>query len=373
MPANTLIFRQGELPDYIYFIVEGNIEVVKEITVSSKNRWPNPQKEGGYEEVVRKFVNKFKILDIGPGKYFGELAIVNNTRRAATCQTTVPTVLLALDKFEILNLLHKGHTMANVYSQTQGYPNDEDILHLFSQLKVKKQQTQQIKQSTKGYNGKVGKTLLYSKEKINKGTELSGSSATLSSLNLNKKQKQKSSESGQRSRHRENIFSMPNHKKVEVQELEVIQKEKQRRAAKFLEMKESNGTANLPGIEQMSTPMASKVGILIGSSAASIALRCTIFCDVALTISPKWRLVIFPPPLHRRRQQESSHTTCSNNKNHQKLLEAQRKASLLVRQRQRSSLKIAHEPYDAQYMRRPKRTSSIKGGVDSLKKRLNKK
>ena len=156
VPANTLIFRQGDAPDFIYFIVDGNIEILKEITVFSKNRWP--KLGGGTEEVVRKKVNKFKILDIGPGKYFGEIAIVNNTSRAATCQTTEPTILLALDKFEFLNLLHKGHAMANVYSQTQGYPNDEHILNLFSQLVVKKQEKKDIKKtrSKRGYDSKVG-------------------------------------------------------------------------------------------------------------------------------------------------------------------------------------------------------------------------
>jgi len=119
-PAGKLIFRQGDLPDFIYFIVDGTIEIIKEITVSMKNRWPKPG--GGSEEIVRKFVNKFKILDIGAGKYFGEIAIVNNTCRAATCKTTEPTILLALDKFEFLNLLSKGHAMQNIYSQTQGYP-----------------------------------------------------------------------------------------------------------------------------------------------------------------------------------------------------------------------------------------------------------
>ncbi len=170
VPANTVIFRQGDLPDYIYIIVEGNIEVVKEITVSTKNRWPKAG--GGYEEIVRKYVNKFKILDIGHGKYFGEIAIVNNTCRAATCQTTVPTVLLALDKFEFLNLLHKGHAMANVYNQTLGYPNDEDILHLFTALKVQKKQAKAIKETTSGgYSNQIGNALK-NRSKINNTSSL---------------------------------------------------------------------------------------------------------------------------------------------------------------------------------------------------------
>jgi len=148
LPGGKQIFRQGDLPDFIYFIVDGTVEVIKEITVSMKNRWPKPG--GGSEEIVRKFVNKFKILDIGAGKYFGEIAIVNNTCRAATCKTTEPTTLLALDKFEFLNLLNKGHAMQNIYSQTQGYPSDEDILHLFTALKVQKKQSDNIKKGRKG-------------------------------------------------------------------------------------------------------------------------------------------------------------------------------------------------------------------------------
>ena len=149
--AGTVICKQGDLPDFIYFIVDGNVNIVKEITVSTKNRWPKAG--GGYEEQVRSFVNKFKILEIGPGKYFGEIAIVNNTCRAATVQAKDDCILLALDKFEFLHLLNKGHAMANVYSQTQGYPNDEDILELFSALKVQKAQTQAIKDNTQGKGG----------------------------------------------------------------------------------------------------------------------------------------------------------------------------------------------------------------------------
>ena len=130
---------------------------------------------------VRKFVNKFKILDIGTGKYFGEIAIVNNTVRAATCQTTVPTTLLALDKFEFLHLLNKGHAMANVYSQTQGYPNDEDILDLFSQLKVQKAQSKAIKDTRGGGGGFTGMGGLLAKrsKKNKKSAKLKGSSAVL--------------------------------------------------------------------------------------------------------------------------------------------------------------------------------------------------
>jgi len=163
VPANTLIFKQGDLPDYIYFIVDGNIEIIKEITVLTKNRWPKAG--GGTEEVTRKTVNKFKILDIGPGKYFGEIAIVNNTSRAATCQSTEPTVLLALDKFEFLNLLHKGHAMANVYSQTQGYPNDEHILNLFSQLVVKKKEKKDIGAARSKGHTQAGNMMSKSKDK----------------------------------------------------------------------------------------------------------------------------------------------------------------------------------------------------------------
>ena len=110
--AGTVVCQQGDLPDFIYFIVDGEIDVLKEITVSTKNSWPKPG--GGKRGIVRSYVNKFKVLQIGPGKYFGEIAIVNNTCRAATCQAKTDCVLLALDKFEFLNLLHKGHAMANV-------------------------------------------------------------------------------------------------------------------------------------------------------------------------------------------------------------------------------------------------------------------
>ena len=141
---STVIFRQGDLPDNIYFIIDGSVEVIKEITIRTKNRWPVAGLER-HEEKVRRFVNRFKILDLGPGKYFGEIAIVNNSTRAATIQTTSQSTILALDKFDFLDLLHRGHTMANVYQQSNEYPSDDDILGLFSSLQEKKQVSKNIR------------------------------------------------------------------------------------------------------------------------------------------------------------------------------------------------------------------------------------
>ena len=84
--------------------------------------------------------------------------------------------LLALDKFEFLALLNKGHAMANVYSQTQGYPNDEDILSLFSQLKVQKATSKAIKKQTKGGGYHTGALV---KRTAKSKAALQGTSASL--------------------------------------------------------------------------------------------------------------------------------------------------------------------------------------------------
>jgi NADH:ubiquinone reductase (H+-translocating) len=75
--AGQVVFRQGDLGDRIYIIVKGRAEVVRE--------------QGGREVVLAA---------LGPGEYFGEMALVHNTPRTATVRCTEPLDLISLPKRE---------------------------------------------------------------------------------------------------------------------------------------------------------------------------------------------------------------------------------------------------------------------------------
>ncbi len=69
------VFRQGDLGDRIYIIQEGTAEVLRE--------------EGGREE---------SIAELGPGQFFGEMALLNETVRGATIRCTEAMTVLSLPK-----------------------------------------------------------------------------------------------------------------------------------------------------------------------------------------------------------------------------------------------------------------------------------
>ena len=73
-PPGYVVFREGETADKFYFVYHGALKVEKM-----------------YKGVLRK------LSVVYSGNYFGEMAIINNSSRAATITTTTDTVLLAID------------------------------------------------------------------------------------------------------------------------------------------------------------------------------------------------------------------------------------------------------------------------------------
>lgn len=80
-PPGEVIFRQGDPGDFIYKIIDGEVEVVRE--------------EAGEENVLAR---------LGPGEFFGEAALLTDAPRNATIRTLSPvnTVKIARDDFTTL-------------------------------------------------------------------------------------------------------------------------------------------------------------------------------------------------------------------------------------------------------------------------------
>jgi voltage-gated potassium channel len=85
-PANAVIIRRGEPGDCMYFIVEGEVEIVLE---------PNP-------------------LRLGVGAFFGELALLTGAPRNATIIAARHCVLLTLDIVDFFELLSHQPELARV-------------------------------------------------------------------------------------------------------------------------------------------------------------------------------------------------------------------------------------------------------------------
>jgi CRP-like cAMP-binding protein/Ca2+-binding EF-hand superfamily protein len=81
IPANKILFSEGDIGNSFYIIAYGEVKV----TVKQKN---SAGEVIGDRELVR----------MGPGKYFGEIALVQDTPRTATVITTKRCVILSITK-----------------------------------------------------------------------------------------------------------------------------------------------------------------------------------------------------------------------------------------------------------------------------------
>jgi len=79
-PAGWTVFRQGDSADSAYFIRSGEVEVIDEDSGST-------------------------IRSLGPGDYFGEIALIANSPRSATIRTASKVELAVLGKRNFLNMM----------------------------------------------------------------------------------------------------------------------------------------------------------------------------------------------------------------------------------------------------------------------------
>jgi len=92
-PEGWTVFRQGDPADSAYFIRSGEVEVVDEETGS----------------IIRS---------LGPGDYFGEIALIADSPRSATIRTVTKVELAVLGKRNFLNMMRLLPTTEEAILQT---------------------------------------------------------------------------------------------------------------------------------------------------------------------------------------------------------------------------------------------------------------
>jgi signal transduction histidine kinase len=89
-PPGTILCHEGRVEDTFYIVVAGRAEVCKHI-----------------EE------NVFRVLHRpGPGEFFGEIALVQDSARTADVRTLEPSVVIEIGREAFLNVLHRSASMA---------------------------------------------------------------------------------------------------------------------------------------------------------------------------------------------------------------------------------------------------------------------
>ena len=89
-PTGSVLCRENELETIFYMILEGDAEVTKEINQSEARL----------------------LQTLGPGDFFGEMALIHNAPRAATVTAKTNLVVLELDKEAFDKVLKRSNTVA---------------------------------------------------------------------------------------------------------------------------------------------------------------------------------------------------------------------------------------------------------------------
>lgn len=105
MKAGECVFSEGDEADYIYFIESGRVSIY-----------------------IEKFTVKEEIHTLGPGDWFGEMAVFLNGKRTASAATVEDTVFSCVAKPEFLDLLRADNEFAANINSLLTKRNEELIL-----------------------------------------------------------------------------------------------------------------------------------------------------------------------------------------------------------------------------------------------------
>ncbi|MDH5445637.1 MAG: Crp/Fnr family transcriptional regulator [Gammaproteobacteria bacterium] len=89
-PANSILINEGDDTDSLYVVLQGEVKVYA-------------SDENGKEVILNI---------LGPGEYFGELALVDNEPRSASVKTIQPTKVMIIAKAEFKKVLADNPDMA---------------------------------------------------------------------------------------------------------------------------------------------------------------------------------------------------------------------------------------------------------------------
>lgn len=132
--AGTIIVKQGDTADAVFFVLDGECAVVQDIEVKGINRWPTSI--NSWEERGRCSHELVPLTSIRRGECFGEQALLTQGAREATVSAITDCTLLALDKGDFEKVVSDGRTGGRRLSVQQRFlqPNDEEVNNMLRSI-----------------------------------------------------------------------------------------------------------------------------------------------------------------------------------------------------------------------------------------------
>ena len=108
--TDDLVFAEGEPADKVYFVESGRLSVF-----------------------LYEFTNRVEIGQLDSGDFFGEMAVINKSKRAASVSVVADAKILVLDKEHFLKLLHSDGAVSEkinriITSRTEDLVFKENLL-----------------------------------------------------------------------------------------------------------------------------------------------------------------------------------------------------------------------------------------------------
>jgi CRP-like cAMP-binding protein len=100
-----LIFSEGDTADYVYFIESGRVSIF-----------------------IRKFTVQEEIATLGPGEYFGEMAVLYKDKRTASVVALTDTTLLSVDRNVFMELVKTDRAIADKINTILARRSEELLL-----------------------------------------------------------------------------------------------------------------------------------------------------------------------------------------------------------------------------------------------------
>jgi cAMP-dependent protein kinase regulator len=178
--TGDMIVKQGEESSCMYLLFKGSVNVQKEVTYVTENRWPDVNKE--YTVVKHEKMVALHLTDLVAGDHFGEEMILGYNERQYSVVAKEKTEVFVINRSDVLNFFRGNQIVSETRLETsQLYESADEIKQRHEERTRLTALYKEIKQSA--FGTKYRKRAGLNRKKRVKRQDNNSLEATLQKLN----------------------------------------------------------------------------------------------------------------------------------------------------------------------------------------------